>query len=64
MPENGKDAKEEDANENDVDSFDAKSLYCQKYSRHLSGDNVKCPLPNDYCKTRTACIINTLSKKV
>ena len=33
-------------------------LFCEKYNETLSGENVRCSHPKEYCKFRTACIIH------
>jgi phosphoribosyl-AMP cyclohydrolase len=32
-------------------------LFCEKYKEKVSGENARCSHPKEYCKFRTACII-------
>jgi hypothetical protein len=36
-----------------------KKLLCQKYSEEIDTEKNPCPHPDDYCRHRTGCVINT-----
>jgi len=38
------------------------SLFCERSGKYFPEEIAKCPLPKDYCKFRTACIINLRNK--
>lgn len=39
-------------------------LLCEKYREIMSGDDVSCRHPKEYCKYRTACLIQYQSLAV
>lgn len=36
--------------------------YCEKYRQRLSGDELKCKHPSEYCKFRSSCIAHFVGK--
>ncbi|MBA3015199.1 MAG: RNA polymerase II-associated protein [Proteobacteria bacterium] len=38
-------------------------LVCDKYKQTLEADDAYCRHPTEYCKFRTACLINFVSKE-
>jgi hypothetical protein len=38
-------------------------LECEKFKEVMESEDAECRHPDDYCQTRTACIINYIGKE-
>ncbi len=38
-------------------------VVCDKYNESMESEEAECRHPDDYCTTRTACLINFLEKE-
>jgi len=38
-------------------------LVCEKYKEYMDSENAECRHPNDYCQTRTSCMICFIEKE-